>query len=244
MNNNHKMGCNESRQKPSEEKAIALAESGLGFSLTEATKFDMVVRKNSKNNMVNSPLLQRIATALKLKTSDYVNHIKISAYYNKLKDESGEIPAKDLLIIGILLSLGLPSTKARLLFQIFDEDATERLTTDQLRDDMFKLMVKHSIGLGFLVANGHNPYSNEIKIAVFTENLRSVETEAINRLIGKLDPRGNNYVQEADFISAFVKMSDGSLTTAAGWRTYLHEIFLSAPPKPAFKNPFLNRAKK
>ena len=238
------MGCGESRQKPSEERAIILAESGLGFNLSESSKLDMLVRKNSHNGTVNPSQLQRISNALKVQTKDYGNYVKITSFYSKLKGESGDIPVRDLLVIGILLSLGSPSAKARLLFQIFDEDATERLTIDQVRGEMFKLIIKHAVGLGFLVANGHNPYSNELKISAFSDNLKSVETEAINRLVEKLNTRGNNYIQESNFVSSFANMLEGSLTTATGWRCYLHEVFLSSPPKPAFKNPFLNRVKK
>ena len=79
---------------------------------SEDIRVDMIIRKNSCNGQVNPA--PRIANSLKLQIRDYGNHIKVSSFYKKLQNESNEIPAKDLLVLGILLSSGSPFTKARL----------------------------------------------------------------------------------------------------------------------------------
>ena len=231
------MGCVSSRPIPSEERAVMIAEEGLFFHIHYASRIDSVVRKFSCNGKLNDSQLQRVADTLRIKTSNHGNHTKISLMFEKLQND-GEYDMKDLLIVGILLGKGTPSQKANLIYQVFDESLSNNIPIKKLKEQVFKKLCHHSVfTLGNLVSTGQSPISNELKTNKYISELSEVETLCINKLSEEIAQLQKD-IDEEVFTSYMSKCMDGALVSATGWRTYLHQIYVSNPPRKKWPNPY------
>ena len=231
------MGCAQSRTKPSEERAVIIAEEGLNLHLQEASRVDSTIRKFSCYDKVNESQLKRIAQVLRMHISNYENHNKIWETFHKLQTE-GEYSMKDLLVIGILLSKGTPAEKSTLVFQVFDETLKGKLPMDTIKGEVLKSMCTHSVKtLGNLVNNGQSPISNELKNTKYISELSQVEKSVIDKVADKISASGKE-VDERTFQQAMCTFQEGALLTTSGWRSFSHEVYVTNPPKKTWSNPF------
>ena len=226
------MGCTESRHHVSEEQAILQAEASLGLQVHHVRKLDMNLRKFSSGGLINPAQFQKLTDLLHLPVD---SSSVVSNYFRKFRNQDGCVLLREFLVAALLLGLGPASIKAALLFQVFDEQATGSLSLEQLRSVVFPVIVGQALRLACLV----EPLP--AKVSTYCDNLASVQKEAITRVVDKLNNRGESHIRESRFVAVLSDLLDGALTSATGWRTFLHEVYVTLPPKQPLEHPFLQK---
>ena len=236
------MGCVETKSA-SEETAVLVAEKGLNFHLQQSIRVDAIIRKFSSNGKINVSQLGRIAEILNINIYNNPPYTKIEDMFRKLVSSDGLYELKDVLVIGILLSDGKPDIKARLLYQVFDDDLSNRIPIEKIKSEVLPKLIHHShLTIAILVAEGQSIVSNIIKNEKYVSDMGQAGTACINAIGDKLAVKGNT-VSENNFVEVFSGFRDGGLTTATGWRKYLIETFIASPPKKVFLNPYKKATK-
>ena len=231
------MGCVETRST-SEETAVLEAEKGLRFHLEKSVRIDSTIRKFSSNGKINCAQLQRISEVLNIQISDNPPHTKIEDMFRKLISSEGLYEMKDLLVMGILLSEGEAGVKAGLLYQVFDEDLTNKIPISKCKDEVLARLTAHSCKiLPSLVTQEQTKVSNTIKNEKYISDMEQVKSTCIESVAGRLAVNGN-FVTESTFVEVFRTLNLGSLTSSSGWRRFLIETFKTSPPKKTFTNPY------
>ncbi|OMJ95017.1 hypothetical protein SteCoe_1715 [Stentor coeruleus] len=236
------MGCIEVKNK-SEEILIQEAEHVLNLKKQKSIQVDSVIRKFSLNGQVTSVQLNRISSHLKLQTKNLFPFIKIDEFYGKLRDINGNYDLKDLLVIGILLSDGESSTKAGLLYQIFDEELTGHMSLSKVKNQLlYKLVIHSCSSLPKLVSPRQASNVNLEKIEKYSDCLIEKKDTCINSVAERLAVNGND-VTEITFTEVFRTFRQGKLTSSVGWRAFLYEKYLCENSKILVSTPAITESK-
>ena len=209
------MGCTGSRADNPEEEAITFAETGLGFNKNRVENVDYVIGKFSSDEAVSISQFARIAKELSLSTRNYGTHSKIEAFYDAWRDEHGQIRTQELQALGILLSQGETSVKARNLFQCFNKAQVKAMDHEQVQA-MIDTLMWISLKTSRLVDNFQTKVSSEPKALKYTQELSSVAQKACDRLVTEM-VRQDTLTEEA-FVEKTGLGYRGRLTTTGGWR--------------------------
>lgn len=123
-------------------------EQRLGFGNCEAIEVDLNIRKYSHMGVINENQWMNIYRHLKLAQSQGEVPLsdQIKAFYQLFKQEN-TYNLQELLVLGILLSMGSIDVKAKLLFEVFDVYGTKTLRRDAvgtMHDVMYKIAVKRA----------------------------------------------------------------------------------------------------
>lgn len=141
------MGCSDSRARlsPAEQRFL-LGEKELLYSNLESIKVDLVHRKYSNNEKINENQWLNINRNLNLSLnnphSSFSSNIK--SYYDQYK-ENQLYPLQSLLCLGIVLSQGTITEKARLIFEAFSVNGAKHLpkeTVSEIFNTFFDVFVK------------------------------------------------------------------------------------------------------
>lgn len=236
------MGCIEVKNN-SEEELIQEAERVLNFHKQKSVQVDSVIRKFSLNGQVTPVQLTRISNHLRLQTKNLFPFIKIDEFYGKLRDINGNYDLKDLLVIGILLSDGESSTKAGLLYQIFDEELTGHMNLSKVKSQLLYKLATHSCSsLPKLVSPRQASNVNMEKIEKYSDCLIEKKDSCINSVAERLALNGND-VTEITFTEVFRTYRQGKLTSSVGWRTFLYETPLCENTKMLVSNTHITESK-
>jgi hypothetical protein len=231
------MGCTETKQIGSEERSVIAAEEGLGLYANTASRVDSIIRKYSSNSLINHTHLTRIAEVLNLTIINTAPHTRVEEFFRKIANKDGFYNLKDLLIIGILLSEGEKDEKARLIYQIYDENLTDSIPLSDIKNKMLMDLAGHSAkNLPVLVTNEQTPFSNVLKNEKYMQDLESILINVVNKVSALFGNVEN--LNEKKFVEIFSSLVGGSLVTGSGWRIFMMEVFVAEPPKKQFNNPF------
>lgn len=218
------MGCFTSRDKLSpEELRLTEQESELGFGEIKANLADLVLRKYSYHDFINASQLQSSAETLGFVIGNSSSCNQIEAFYARLKKDEG-IPLNTLLIVGLFLSEGEPTEKAKLLFEIYDEKQHGELGLLQVTkfvNEMYEVAVNH-----FPTMIDHSiPEAYDLK--VYLEKIECIRTAATLKLAHSITNNGLK-VSKDDFIENMESEPLSKLFTTYGFRGYFFEMYVLA----------------
>jgi Ca2+-binding EF-hand superfamily protein len=141
------MGCITSRNDISPEETVVMDfETLLGYSTLSPSHLDKIHRKYSYNGKISDNQWKDICYTLNLAPNKIEASQHISNYYDKYRTEDNSFALNELLVLGILLSKGRPGEKAKLLFEVFDENASGGLGLGQIHE-LLSVMVKVALEL-------------------------------------------------------------------------------------------------
>jgi hypothetical protein len=216
------MGLCTSRDSLTEaEKAITHCEGHLNFAQQSAERIDYVLRKYSRNASLNEVQFRQAAGQLKLQVDNTATNSQITLFYSRIMLNSSYVLNR-LLITGILLGTGSNSTKARLLFEVYDTNGAHRLAYEvilQLCREVFEVAVNCLSA----VADSEKPF-----VTTHFHTLRLQRGDAEARLKNKIIGSQTEVTKEA-FIAAFTIKDLSSFLTSHGARTFFLKAKKSRP---------------
>lgn len=129
------MGCTATKDDMNkEEHCILLGEESLSYSTKTCREVDNSHRKYSFTGKINtlqfSEVTKRLYLSVYISPSD-----KLQTFYNFFKTDDDNYSLSSLLVLGLLLSSGKTTEKARILFEIEDKLNSKTL----LRENVQKL---------------------------------------------------------------------------------------------------------
>ena len=231
------MGCIETHSA-SEESSVVIAEDSLGFHPHQSVYVDSILRKYSANGNINTAQLTKIGEVLSLNLYDNPPFTKTEDTLRRLISSAGTYEVRDLLIIGILLSQGKANVKAGLIYQVFDEDLSNKVTVKFMRDEGMVRIIEHCCKtLPNLVASGQSLGSSTVKNEKYVGEMELARKISVNLICDRLAAAGNA-ITEATFVDVFGELNGGTLTTATGIRRFVYDNFVANPQKKVFVNPY------
>ncbi|CAG9322213.1 unnamed protein product [Blepharisma stoltei] len=218
------MGCVDSKSSISiEERAIMIAEEELGYGNKYSRDVDFVHRKYSVSGLINAEQWRDISNSLLIKSENTPRNAKIEDFFSSFKSIDGKLPLRSLLIIGVLLSEGRASDKARLLFEIYDiknQKSLPKSIIQALVDEMLDISINK---LPILVCPHH--VANEDEVKKYLKDLRGYQEVSKTAIIARFLGTGEGEEQEIS-LSVFVKNFEDGVTarllTAHGLREFVY----------------------
>jgi hypothetical protein len=139
------MGCNDSRNKcPEEELVMMRVESVLRYHLRSAQALYTTFTVMARGDVLNAKAFDDAVSVLNLCVRSGYHPGVVEAFYNSLRDREGNVSAKSLKLLAVLLGGGEPRDKARILFQIYDSSyslSLDKGAVQQLASDLVALSV-------------------------------------------------------------------------------------------------------
>jgi len=220
------MGCGSSRKDLiQEEKAIVAMEYELHFVKHSCSYTDFILRKYNKQGFINSSHWGGVVSSLKIRDNQSVVCPNLQKFYEQLKSND-LLPLNQVLVLGILLSSGTPYNKARLLFEITDEDNAGSVSVETI-SGLLELMLDLSINkLPILVSDlaVPKPQVSEQDVLKYQDKLQSLLPRALPMLLGAVcgtvDKEAS--VSKKYFCEKFQKEEIGELTTPSGIRSWVY----------------------
>jgi Ca2+-binding EF-hand superfamily protein len=217
------MGCISSRDPSSEDSPFKKTEELLRFGASHSFRHDAVFRKYSSNGQLNSRQFKDAVDILYLSTTNR-KHLESVEEFWRLFVVGEHYKLGRLLILGLLLGQGTSKEKAKLLFEIFDEDATHTIDAKGVTSMVQELFVVAVELLPKLTLKAETVTEKH-----YIENLKvtraSVLEEVTKLILGKVAD-----VTKAKFISVFDTNSVlKNLVTSGGFRTYCYKIYKHNP---------------
>lgn len=220
------MGACLSREDLSEvEQAITAKEHDLLFNQQSAQHIDFILRKYSHNSTMNDAQLNDAAKHLGLPLKNTQTNTKIEAFYSALKTTPASLH-KNLLVVGILLGSGSNSSKAKLLFEVYDVDGSHSLSKDKvvtLATEIAEVAIKKLT----IVATAEK---SEGPIPVYIHNCelrrRDAEVKLVEKIIG-----AQPSITLEKFILAFEGEELQRLLTSHGVRNFFSKVYAANPSK-------------
>lgn len=191
------------------ELIIASNEKALRFHEQSVQRIDLVFRKFSYNELLNTAQFRDSTKVLNVNFNEG-NHI--AKFYMSLKTGSN-VSLKQIMIVGILLGSGNFKDKAKLLFQLYDPEGIHKLSLDQVVQicrDIFEVAVNKLPILGDPTNAAISDYVHKLRL-----NRGNSESSLKNLIIGtELE------VTEGQFIKAFQKDELRRFLTSNGARAF------------------------
>ena len=140
-------------------------------------------------------------------------------FYELLR-KNEQFSVRDLLILGLLLSNGLARQKARLFFEIFDDESNDQLSKSELEamiDDIARFSIRL---LPKLVDNSTNPPVSRMKVALYAKELDQIVPNAKENLISSI-LGSQETIRTHEFANLFNNDENGQLLTPHGFRKFV-----------------------
>ena len=138
------MGCGESRDHGDEEDYLKSIELALGFSLHNVRYLDRYIRKYASDNFMNLYQYRLIGQKLGLQLTSSSGARTAEIYFSSLLHYQGTYSRTLLLLLAIMHGSGQASDRARLLFEIFDEELNEVIDVND-KNTLVANMIKIAI---------------------------------------------------------------------------------------------------
>ena len=136
-----KMGCVDSRVKtPEGELDLRSKEEGLGWTGVQARRAVETLALVSRKGRVNVKAWSDAVAALKLKTQDERHPGVLEDYYAFFKEGQEDYSTKLLQLLALLLCWERGNTKARLLFELYDQNYGLTLSREAVEEMLRDLL--------------------------------------------------------------------------------------------------------
>ena len=219
------MGCASSRSELSPVEArLIRGEDELLYGTHSVTEVDFIHRKYSYNGEINENQWMNIYRNLNLALNQSATPVpdNMISYYNHFKS-GNTFKLRDLLVLGILLSIGDVDTKAKLLFDAFDFETNHELnreTIGLMYDVMYRICVKRAETIAkddekvVVTAEEHKEYIDKLK-----KGKESFREKFLNNIVGD-----GESVTSQGFLQSFKDSKFEDILTASGFRRTLKQF--------------------
>jgi hypothetical protein len=205
--------CSHREQLSEAELEISAKELTLKYSQLSAEYVDLVFRKYSRDAVLNEVQFRDAVKLLGLQVIDTSANNKTEEFYCLMKRGALYVLER-LLVLGVLLGTGSISSKANLLFEVYDTEGTHQLSQDAVRtmcQDVFGMAVSCLPVLTGLSGVVLLTYIHRLRL-----QQAGAETLLESLILGK-----RTEVTQEEFVSAFDKAELSQLLTSQGVRTFI-----------------------
>ena len=179
---------------PHQEKTIAQGEKLIPFSSKSSRDLEQAFKANGSNGKMSVPQLKKTLGILELDPSVFTNpDTQIFKFLQRLKGGDKLYDIQKLSLCAILLGDGDVNTKATILFQHFDIDASEKLERQELitmLDEMVDISVRKipilSLKNDDEEANSEYPKLTEQEIDDYGKTLEVGKAKFVETVLSKL----------------------------------------------------------
>lgn len=216
------MGCSSTREYLSnEEISIVAMEQQLEYSKRSCQYVDYIFRKYSEEK-ININQWENIVLELDIKVKNSSQCPNVEEFYQLYKDKVGEFSRKDLSIIGILCSSGQSKTKARLLFELYDQENNLEISIDCI-EDIYDRFVKFAlIRVLALINNSTLPPSPKHEIRQYLLDLNPKITKGKKNFL-QLFTDGQAQVRKEIFLKKFESLENAQILCTFGFRKFISQ---------------------
>ena len=221
---------------PSQEKVIANCEKLIPFSQKNSSEVEVALKANGTNGKLSVPQLKKTLGKLELDPTVFTDpDTQVFKFLTSMKNENKLYDLPKLSLCAILLGQGDTDEKAKILFEHFDEDASQKLEKNELvamLEEMVDISV-HKIPILALKIEGDTvdpefPKITQEEIDGYVHHLLKAKHQFIDKVILKL-LEGSDGIAIDDFVS---KVKNDSYLARLVWsaniRVTLYEEAKSA----------------
>jgi hypothetical protein len=230
------MGCGASREVLSDEESYLVAyEHELLYNTQTSSQVDLVFRKYSYDNSLNTSQLTKAAIKLGIRIDNIGTCNQIKPLYTGLKTPADRTPLQSLLLLGVLLSQGDPSEKAKLLFEIYDrmsQEVIKAAVVESLVMDLYETaIIKLSDLVGSQINSSEAGHTKQYLAKI--DHIKSVAGKKLTEAIVGHAPT----INKAEFIATLSSSRLRTVLTSSGFRGYFFNEYTvsSKEVKAAFE---------
>lgn len=211
------MGCLNSRnhnENSEEESKIQTFESNLMFKNLSVFDIDRAFHRFSTNSTMSNSQLSRAFDQLGLPLTNF------QTFYNKFF-VGNSISMKRLICLGILLCQSPNEDKLKVLFQCYDEDLSDSLTSIELREMLEDLTL---ISCEFIPNYSLSYYSNDSDLYKYSKHINELRKSIASQICNYLT-EDKRKICFADLLKAFMEEEGtGCILDTRKMRTYCIKI--------------------
>lgn len=206
-----------------QEKVIAQAEKLIPFSQKASKDLDMVFKANGSSGRMSVSQLKKALGELELDPTVFTDpDTQVYKFLTRLQNEKKLYDIQKLSLCAILLGGGDTPTKARILFNHFDADASMKLEKDEVHKMLQEMadIVITKIPILALKIEGDTvdpeyPKISQEEIDEYTQTLEKGKEKFVNHVMEKLVGASDGITVE-EFIK---KVSEDSYLGRLVWST-------------------------
>lgn len=215
------MGCTTSRAAPSAEKHLRMQEGNCGLARVTAQNADLMLRRHVVDGKITPDQLKKAMKSLgvSMQNEDCGKH---KDFFRSFR-QNGLYPAKPLLIAFVLLSQGSQPTKLELLFEIFDEQSSNQIssqTMHQLTTDLLRVALVHTPLLSVFPSK-----DIEMEVEGYAKTLKTTIKFAVSELTERLMGR-RNWISLSEFIISAMELKTVNIVSCREIRSFAISVSL------------------
>jgi hypothetical protein len=221
------MGCGGSREVLSDEESYLVShEHELLYNTQTSSQVDLVFRKYSYDNSLNTSQLTQAAIKLGIRIDNIGTCNQIKPLYTSLKTGGDNTPLQSLLLLGVLLTQGDPREKARLLFEIYDRVSQEEIkaaVVESLVMDLYEIaMIKLSGLVGTKINSSEAAHTKQYLAKI--DHIKGVAGKKLTEAIVGDAPA----INKAEFIATLSSSRLRKVLTSSGFRGYFFNEYTAS----------------
>ncbi|OMJ73090.1 hypothetical protein SteCoe_28291 [Stentor coeruleus] len=197
------MGCTSTKDDINkEEHCIILGEESLSYSTKTCKEVDNLHRKYSFTNKINtlqfSEVTKRLYLSICTSPSD-----KLQTFYAFFKTDDENYSLFSLLVLGLLLSGGKPTEKARILFEIEDKLNSKTLLRENVQSlvrEMIKISCEY---LPYLFMTNEDFKVNEDNIKEYVNKIKPNIEKSVDLMTKDFMGGDGKDIKLGDFVNNF-----------------------------------------
>jgi hypothetical protein len=226
------MGCGDSRDHGEEEDYLKSLELALGFGLHNVRHLDLYIRKYASDDDMNPNQCRLIGQKLGLQLTSSSGARTAEIYFSNLLYYQGTYSRTLMLLLAIMHGSGQAADRARLLFEIFDLELTERISVSDM-NTLVTNMTKIALEQVDILVNYE--MLDKKPAAQLREYLRKVNSMSaqVDKELKKLLFPDENALTLTSLLRVIKDPQVARLLTSSGIRTFALELFrqkTAAPP--------------
>jgi Ca2+-binding EF-hand superfamily protein len=200
-------GCATCQRVSHEESSISTASCQLGFDAKDVREVDNTIRKYSTDTQVNELQFKALCKMLGLTSNAPAN-----ALYSSFRDTEGIYSRNSLIVLGVLLSQGRTDSKARILFEAYDNVHKGVISSQELSRLLGEMMNITASLLPNLVAEVAGVQDYALKCR---NGIPEAEAELKRFLLE------GEQATRSHFVARLSELQSGCLLSASGLRAFL-----------------------
>jgi hypothetical protein len=215
------MGCSLSREElREEEQSIIMEEEQLDLSKSSCVQIDLTIRKYSREWVINAKQWTIIQNELAITAKNTPKATKLEAFYALFADSKGKINGKQVNLLGIICGNGNPTTKSRLIFEIYDQDLIGKISRKDAEDLFKELFEITLIKIPALLPEQNEFQAPNQKIMQYLNNARESKKAAKAKFI-MIILDNQESIDKNSFVLKFDSGEYGRLLTTVGFRKFV-----------------------
>lgn len=229
------MGCGDTRDHGQEEDYLKSLELALGFGLHNVRHLDLYIRKYASNEDMNPNQCRLIGQKLGLQLTNSSGARTAEIYFSNLLYYQGTYSRTLMLLLAVMHGSGQASDRARLLFEIFDLELTERITVSDM-NTMVSNMIKIALQqVDILVNYELLDKKPAAQLREYLRKINSVYAQVEKKVKKQLFP-DENLLTLPSLLRIITDPNAARLLTSSGLRTFALELYRQKATPPVVEN--------